>query len=257
MVDPISGAYTPPPVIRFKPDPGEPAVDVTASPRQTAYLVTAQEQRNETRLRNRAVLQGDEILYSRRTFHQTYQNGAVVYTGGLTTVVTRERRGNPLHEATVQRQGSGRQDTGVGAVQGEEESQHSSPMRQIATDATKQTEQELAQYKRELSIQRVRVDNRRERAEAQLEQAVQDGDILQTQWAQREVDGLERREDAIKREEVKVEQERLQQRLEEAQSEVNTALPKDLGPAARSPGGLYGEERDPDPAVGRRLDLFV
>jgi len=257
MVDPISSAYSPPQVIRFKPDPGEPAVDVTASPRQTAYLVTAQEQRNETRLRNRAILRGEEIIYSRRTFTQTYQDGAVVFTGGLTTVVSRPRQTNPVHRLSAQPQDPGPEGAGMGSLQRGETAEEGSPVRQAAIQATEKTQQDLAQVERELSTEQGRVENRKERAEAQLHQAAVDGDVLQMQSAARKLNELERREDAIQREERKVELEQIRLRREDGPGEVSSPAIGHHGPKAKIAGLLYSQDRVPNLSVGSQLDVLV
>lgn len=257
MVDPISSTSVAPRVIRFKPDPGEPAVDVTASPRQTAYLVTAQEQRNETRLRNRVISRGEDILYSYRTFDQTYQDGSVVYTGGLTTVVSREHQASPLRGSWTEPQEPGQENNEIGARRDDEESEKPSPAEQTAMQATEESERDLEEDKRELGIQRGRVENRKEHAEAQLEQAAEDRNALQVQVAERKVSELERREDAIEREERKVELERLQERLERTQDVIGSAVMKNLGTASKILGVPHGREPDSTPSVGRRLDLWV
>ncbi|HQO34659.1 MAG TPA: hypothetical protein PLG59_08365 [bacterium] len=131
MVDPISASYSPPPTIRFTPDPGEPAVDVTATPQQTALLVTAQEQRNETRLRTQALLRGEDVLYSHRTFTLGNRNGYPVYNAGLTTVVSRDRPANPIIEAVQEQDRENR----VAPEEGGEEAEETSPQDEIRAAA--------------------------------------------------------------------------------------------------------------------------
>jgi hypothetical protein len=255
MVDPISASSAPPQMIRFKPDPGEPAVDVTASPRQSAYLVTAQEQRNETRLRNRAILRGEQVLYSRRAFNQTYENGSVVYTGGLTTVVSRDRQASPLREAQASAQAPASKDEETKTGRAQEKAQEPSLAEQFAAQAAGESEQDLAANTRELSIRKGDLENRKERAEARAARAADEGDTLQMQAAQREVNELERRGETIDREKRKVELQRLEERHKEAREAIGDVLAKNPGAAANSPGPDRGQGATP--SVGRRLDLFI
>ena len=255
MVDPVSASIAPPHIIRFKPDPGEPAVDVTASPRQSAYLVTAQEQRNETRLRNRAILRGEQVLYSRRAFNQTYENGSVVYTGGLTTVVSRDRPVSPFRQAQASRQTPASEDEAAGAVRAEDEGRESSPAKRFAAEAAQESEQDLAADKRELSIRKGDLENRKERAETRAARAADQGDPLQLRAAQREAKELERRAEMIDREQRKVELQRMEARRREAREAVGDLPSANPSAATRSPGP--DGSRGTIPSVGRRLDLFV
>lgn len=257
MVDPIASAGSMPPIIRFKPDPGEPAVDVTASPRQTAYLVTAQEQRNETRLRNRAILRGEEVLYSHRAFSQTYQDGAVVYTGGLTTVVSRQRQANPIREwAGRLQEAAAQQNTPPDEPPGEQETDRLDD-RQASIASTKETEQDLAQKERELNLQHDQVELWKERTKADLKEAAEEGDAARMRSAERKVDELERREHAIEREERKVELERFRQRLEDAQQTISKALLDNAGQPAKIIGLLHDGRPTEQPPLGKRLDLLA
>ena len=77
------------PMMHYRPDPGEPAVRLSATPNQTAFLVVAQEERNEARLRTRALQNGDDILYTQKSFSLGVSGSGVVYNAGLTTVVSR------------------------------------------------------------------------------------------------------------------------------------------------------------------------
>ena len=251
MVDPISASYSPPPTIRFTPDPGEPAVDVTATPQQTALLVTAQEQRNETRLRTQALLRGEDVLYSHRTFTQGNRNGYPVYNAGLTTVVSRDRPDNPIIEAEQNRENR------VAQEENGEEAEETSPQNEIRAEAQGQSPQDLERDKLTLDVQQDRVENKKERTKRQIEQAMSEGNLTEALSAKRKVSELERKEERIDREKLKVEMDRLRKNLEGAQQTSGNAVLGNLGSAANLLGAQYGGGQGAVPSSGTRLDLFA
>jgi len=253
MVDPISASYSPPPTIRFTPDPGEPAVDVTATPRQTAFLVTAQEQRNETRLRTRALLRGEDVLYSHRTFTQGNRNGYPVYNAGLTTVVSRDRPANPIIEAEREQD----RDNRVAPERNTEKAEETSPQDKMRATAQGPNTQDIERDKRTLDIQQDRVENKKEQTERQLEQAMSEGDLIETLAAKRKVSELERKEERIDREKRKVELDRLRKNFESAQQTAGNAVSGNLGTVATLLGASYGGGQGSIPSSGTRLDLFA
>ena len=253
MVDPVSGVSVAHQFIRYRPDPGEPAVDVTASPRQSAYLVTAQEQRNETRLRNRAILRGEEVLYSHRTFTQGYQNGKAVYNGGLTTVVSRKRQTNPLIEAAAQN----RENNKVQATPDAQETAQPSSIKDLLTEATEKDDQDIERDRQELNVQQGHIENRKERAAVDLKQAAEDGDLIQAQFAKQKMNELDRRENAIEREDNKMALEQFQSRLKDAQKLMQDAIQENAGAASKVLGVLYGGQQQTAPSTGKRLDLLI
>ncbi len=255
MVGPISHTPTVPGVVRFQPDPGEPAVSVTATPRNTAYLVTAQEQRNETRLRGQALARGEDILYSNRTFTYGYADGSPIYSGGLTTVVSREGQGNPLAKPNAESLRDQRDEQGVEVDS--EEGQETGSLESL--NAQEQTDEaDLEEDRQDLRIQRERVTNRKEEAENEADRAARDADPLDLRTAERRISELDRREREIRREERKVELEQFEKRLEETQKTMLNAIEDNVGVAAGVLGVLYGEQQDSEPSsAGRRLDLMA
>ena len=56
------------PVLHYRLDPGEPGIRTSAPASQSALLVHAQEQRNETRLVRNAINRGEVVVDSSKTF---------------------------------------------------------------------------------------------------------------------------------------------------------------------------------------------
>ncbi len=253
MVGPIAHTPSIPDTIRFQPDPGEPAVSVTATPRNTAYLVTAQEQRNETRLRNQALARGEDVLYSYRTFTFGYSNNSPIYSGGLTTVVSRSGKDNSLLHPEIQPAAQQQDNQSVG-VASEEEEENTHP-ESIALQDTNKDEQDLQENRQDLRVQRARVTNQKERAENEANRAARQGDPVEYRQTQSEIRELDRRESEIRREERKVELQRFEKQLEETQQSLLHGIKENAGIAGRILGVRYGESQDSQSSPGRRFDL--
>jgi len=211
------------PQIHYRPDPGEPAVRLSAPPQQTAGLVTAQEQRNETRLRSRAIISGQDILYSKRTFTLSYGDGSPVYNAGLTTVVTRpDANGflpdNPLKPADAQGNGANGQE--------DDENQNAANGAQPAANpqqALQPTEDELNQTKQDLENDDARLARNLARAQLEQGQALQNGNSVQFEQAQRKQQDIERHLDENEKDKRKVDLEKMSVKMQDALDSANSS----------------------------------
>lgn len=247
----VSGpsAIGPPPVIRFRPDPGEPAARVAAPETQTAALVTAQEQRNETRLRNQALARGEDILFSNRTFNLALGNISPVYSGGLTTVVTRPDANGFAPDNAIAVPGQGERTTEA------EESQGGSPVEDEARavpenpeDATEPTEEELEREDQTLSNEESRIERNLTRAQLEQDRALEQADGVQFAQAQREETQLEREQEEVAQEQRDIELERLQRQLNNILETADDAIQGSLNAASGVLDVLFGLGREETPA---------
>lgn len=216
-------------LIRYRPDPGEPAARLKAPETQTALLVTSQEQRNETRLRAQAIARGDDVVFSNRTFTLGVGNYSPIYNGGLTTVSTRADANGfapdsvPVATATD------------GPSQTEDESVEEEARAVPAQEAAKPTEEELQQEQQNLDNEESRLERNLARAQLEQDQALQSADGVQYQQAERDQAQIEREQDDLDREKRQNELDQIDQRLQDSLDTATGAL---LGSANTASGVL-------------------
>ena len=221
------------PQIHYRPDPGEPAARLSAPPTQTALLVTAQEQRNETRLRSRAVVLGEDIIYSRITFDVGVGNSSPVYNAGLTTLVTRTGSDGVLPGQTspISSPAEEEQVPSTHEEEDEEENQAASELSETSSEQDRLSEQELDEEENELESEDTRLNRNLAIAFLKQEQALEDGDPVEFQQAQREASTLERELEELEKEEREIELERFARQLEEFQESTGEVLEDSLSTA--------------------------
>ncbi len=239
-------------LIQFRPDPGEPAARLKAPETQTALLVTAQEQRNETRLRAQAVARGDDIVFSNRSFTLGVGNLSPIFNGGLTTVTTRS---DP---------NGFRPDIQPTASSNETEPTEDEPVEQEARavpedpeEATQPSEEELQREELTLDNEESRLERNLTRAQVEQEEAIQSADPVQFQQAEREQAQLERDQQELDREKSQNELEQLEQRLENFLDDAGDAIQGSADAAAGVLDVLFGlsnqntlDTTAPVPALG-------
>ncbi|MEW6235954.1 MAG: hypothetical protein AB1656_11245 [Candidatus Omnitrophota bacterium] len=228
------------PQIHYRPDPGEPAVRLSAPPQQTAGLVTAQEQRNETRLRSRAIISGQDILYSKRTFTLSYGDGSPVYNAGLTTVVTRSDANgflpdNPLQSADAQGNGGNGQEDGenVDAANGVQPA--SNPQQ-----ALQPTEDELNQTKQDLENDDARLARNLARAQLEQGQAMQSGNPIQFEQAQRKQQEIARQLEENEKDKREVELDKMAVKMQDALDSAGADVEENGNTVAGMLDALFG-----------------
>ncbi len=263
-IDPI-GASSSSPVINFRPDPGEPAVRLAAPANQSALLVTAQEQRNETRLRSRAVVAGDQIIFSNRTFTPSVVGGDNAITAGLTTMVSRpganqpetgleqqpEGPPNPIDQAAedLQKTEEEGQDSGQGQT---------SPLEEAQNTPLNPDEDEIDADQQDVERERDTVENDLQEAERQESEAAQDGSALEVRQAQAEQARLELEDRELKREENQLEVEKQRQRQENLNQDLTSAIEGNLAAAMGPLAALFGtSEPKQNNARGSLVDLLA
>lgn len=257
-VDPIGMQGNDSPTIRFRPDPGEPAVRLSAPANQTAQLVTGQEQRNETRLRSRALVKGDEVIFSRRSFTPGVEGGDMAVTSGLTTVSFREGANRPDAEFAPPQDGPQRplppppaETPGAAnseAAAGEES--EASPLRETRGDPLASSDAQIARKEDDVDREKARVAIGVDRAEQREAEALRDGSVLEARQARAEKRRLE------------LEKRQLDRQKSSLQVEKQAQRGRDAAPNSASPGGpgsvagAYGAS-NPGAATtpGRALDL--
>lgn len=261
MVDGPGGisslAFQPQQQIKFRPDPGEPAVRLSAPPSQTAGLVSAQEQRNEVRLRTQALLKGDDILFTKRTFTLGLGPNSPVFNAGLTTVVSREDANgfapdtqigpvSSQEELRASQESESEEEEEDRAI-GEEEEGLSSLLQ-----ADEEDEEELESEETELQNEDQRLSRNLSLAQLEQQQALQTGNPVQIDETEREIKELERELEETEKEQKENEQKQLEIRLEEFQGETTDAIEGSLEAAFGLIGVLFGiggeEEDDSSPA---------
>ncbi|MBZ0258837.1 CCDC90 family protein [bacterium] len=218
-------------LIRYRPDPGEPAARLTAPETQTALLVTSQEQRNETRLRAQAIARGDDVVFSNRTFTLGVGNYSPIYNGGLTTVSTRSDANgfapDSVPVATATDEPSQTEDEPV------EEEARAVP--EDPQEAAEPTEEELQQEQQNLDNEESRLERNLTRAQLEQDQALQSADGVQYQQAERDQAQIEREQDDLDREKRQNELDQIDQRLQDSLDTATSAL---LGSANAASGVL-------------------
>ncbi len=250
------------PIINFRPDPGEPAVRLSAREPQTAGLVAGQELRNETRLRLRAIARGDDVLFTNRTFTLGLGQTSPVFQAGLTSVVTRSdpngaapnQRFAPTPAGGNQEAQQSEEGRQTGEAEETEEDNPLEPKSLLEGEATEKTEEELEQEERDLESEDSRLERNLAQARLQQERALELGNLNQLQRAQREEEELEREQDELDKELQQVELDRLEKQLEETLGATNQAITDNLEAAIGPLDVLFGlqvgqgNQKDREPA---------
>jgi hypothetical protein len=221
------------PVMHFKPDPGEPAVRLAATEAQSAGLVSTQEQRNETRLRMRAMAQGEDVLFTNRTFTLGVGDVSPTINGGLTTVVTRTDSNGFLPNSVYQPQAPSN-DEMQAADESEETQVGFDPLADSSTDlqnAAQPSEDELEEQEQDLESEDQRLERNITMARMEMDRAIQSGNPTQIEETRREEAKLEREMDDNEKEKRSVELERLQQKMDDFQQDADQVLEQNLAAA--------------------------
>ncbi|MDP8244959.1 MAG: hypothetical protein P9L94_12810 [Candidatus Hinthialibacter antarcticus] len=222
-------------LIQFRPDPGEPAARLKAPETQTALLVTAQEQRNETRLRSQAIARGDDIVFSNRTFTLGVGNLSPIYNGGLTTVSTRSDANgfapdNPPSASANE----------TSQTEDEPVEQDARAIPEDPEEAVQPSEEELQREEQSLDNDESRLERNLTRAQVEQEQAIQSADPVQFQQAQRDEAQLEREQETLDREKRRNELDQAEQRLQGFLEDASGALQDSANAAAGVLDVLFG-----------------
>lgn len=248
-------------VIRFQPDPGEPAVRLAAPANQSALLVTSQEQRNETRLRSQAVISGDQILFSNRTFTPSVVGGDQAITAGLTTIVTREGANQPNPEAAMAAQNDrSLTDRARDVLEGnsEEEDQRTPAQDALVKTADANQQNAIDRDADEVDRELDQVESDREEAESKESEAAAYGSPLEVQQSRAEQARLELEESQLEREKRQLDLERFGQRVQEANEDFASVLEGSLAAATGPLAALFGASDPGQQATrGQRLDLVA
>lgn len=271
-LDPINSPRGGSPDINFRPDPGEPAVRLSAPANQTALLVSAQELRNETRLRSRALANGDEVLFSNRTFTPGVEGGDSAIVAGLTSVTFREGANRPdiglqdqvtiSDEARDALVGNPLETEGAGE---DAENQTASPIEQAREEAEEDAdptapreEKDIAEDEDIVEREREGVQNDREEAEREEEDGQREGSPVAVQQARAEQARLDLEERELDRQERRLDVEKLASRLRELNEGIGTALTGNADAAAGPLAALYnGGNPATGPQRGGLLDLIA
>ncbi len=237
------------PVMHFKPDPGEPAIRLAATEAQSAGLVSTQEQRNETRLRMRAMAQGEDVLFTKRTFTLGVGDVSPTINGGLTTVVTRTDSNGFLPNSVYQPQTPSK-DYLEAAEESEEPEAEDDALSASSTDlqnATQPTEDELQEQEQDLESEDQRLERNITLARMEMDRAIQSGNPAQIEENRREEAKLEREMDDNEKEKRSVELERLQQKMDDFQQDADQVLQQNLAAATGVLSALFGGAEQPAP----------
>lgn len=250
-----SASFLPQQQIKFRPDPGEPAVRLSAPPSQTAGLVSSQEQRNETRLLLRALSKGDDVLYSKRTFTLGLTGSSPVYNAGLTTLVSREDPNGAAPDQVIgpvtsqdELRASQEEESKQEEAQQEEE-EETNPLNAAEENeeetspvlgAAEEDEEELESEETEIENEDQRVDRNLTIAQLEQQQALRSGDPVQVEQTEREIKQLEREAEEVEKEKKENEQKQTEIRLKELQGTANQAIEDTLNAALGIIGVLFG-----------------
>lgn len=242
--------YQPQQQINFRPDPGEPAVRLSAPPQQTAGLVSSQEQRNETRLLLRALTEGDDVLYSKRTFTLGLGGNSPVFSAGLTTLVSRDDPNGFAPDQTIGAVAS--QAELRGSLEADTESEEEEEANPLSSEeetsplfgAAEEDEDELESEETEIENEDQRVERNLSIAQLEQQQAVRNGDPVQAEQAERDLKRLEREAEEVDKEKKDNEQKQLELRLQELQGTANDAIEDTLEAALGVVGVLFGLGED-------------
>ena len=238
-------------LIQFRPDPGEPAARLKAPETQTALLVTAQEQRNETRLRAQAIARGDDIIFSNRSFTLGVGNLSPIYNGGLTTVTTRSDANGFAPDNPPAASANEARQTEADPVEEEARALPEDP-----EDAVQPSEEELQREEITLDNDQSRLERSLTRAQVEQEQAIQGSDPVQFQQAQRDQAQLEREQQQLEREKRQNELDQAEQQLQALLENAGGAVQDSANAAAGVLDVLFGfsnptasESSAPDPTL--------
>ncbi len=239
------------PVMHYRPDPGEPAVRLSAKEQQTAGLVTLQEQRNETRLRSRAMVRGEDVIYSNRTFSLGVGSVSPTYNGGLTTVVTRTD-GNGFLPNTVVQQSASDEKSADPTEEAENkentDAMASDPLTELQS-AVQPTPEELDEKKQDIESENKQIERNLLKAQLEMDRAYQNGNPLQAQQADRKQTDLERQKEENEKEKRDIVQKQAQQKGEETGSGIGQIGKENLTNASSLLEILFGKEQDPQQPV--------
>lgn len=229
------------PVIRYRPDPGEPAARLSAPQQHTAGLVTLQEQRNETRLISRAIARGDDVILSKRTFTLGLGDQSPVFEAGLTTVVTRSDPNGFLPDKMAPI--SFAAPAKAYEEQGEEENdgiQNSpfSPVNPLQEDEP--NVEEIQQKKQNLQNEDSRLQRNLDQARLKQEEALKKDDPSRLEQALREEDELEREAEEIEDERKEVELQEFEKQLASMQESTHDAILGNLSAAVGLLDVMFG-----------------
>jgi predicted ATP-dependent endonuclease of OLD family len=233
------------PILNYTPDPGEPAARLSAPQTQTASLVTSQELRNETRLRRQAVNNGEDIIYSNKSYDLTLGKMSPVYNAGLTTVVSRPDGNGFLPDiqaviTPVQQE----EDKPAQALQETENPDEDNPLPTHSMDAVQKelmpSEEELEEEKQELNNEDERLQRNLTQAAVEKDQALKTGNLFQFQSARREESLLERAQQQIDKQERQVEITKQEARLRDFQETSTHILSQNMDAAAGLLDVMFG-----------------
>lgn len=230
------------PVMHFRPDPGEPAARLSAKESQSAGLVTLQEQRNETRLRMRAMSQGEDIIFSQRTFSLGLGSNSPTVNGGLTTVVTKPDRNGFLPDTVYQPQApqSNQSNSSEETDETTPESQTAEGTSEDIQSAAQPSKEELDQKKTDVESENRQLERNLLRAQLEKDRAYQNGDAVQAQQADQKQADLERKIEDNEEEKKKVEQEQALEESKDFQQNTGQILSENVAAASSVLGVLLG-----------------
>lgn len=239
----LSSTYTPPDQVRFRPDPGEPAVNLSAKEHNTAVLVHAQEQRNETRLRAQALARGEDILYSNRTFTLGLGSLSPVFNSGLATVVSRVSDSNI--PAITPNQAAEDEQANEAAEEGDDTQEPALSLRNpLVTDD--EESQDIEREKQELDNEQARLERNLDIARLKQQQALQQGNPAQFEQARREEAELEREREEVDRDKREAELKEMELMLQEALEMSGGAIQQNANAAIGLLDALFGLDPEDD-----------
>jgi hypothetical protein len=248
-------AYQPQQQIQFRPDPGEPAVRLSAPPQQTAGLVSSQEQRNETRLLLRALTNGDDVIYSKRTFTLGLGGSSPVFNAGLTTLVSRDDPNGIAPDQTIGPVTSAEDLRASQEAEAEKSDEEEDDTRSLSTSeedssplgVTKEDEDDLESEETEIENDDQRVERNLSIAQLEQQQALRNGDPVQVEQTDRELKQLEREAEEVDKKKKENKQKQLEIRLKDLQGTTNDAIEETLNAALGVVGVLFGLGEDSNP----------
>ncbi len=229
-------------MVRFRPDPGEPAVRLAAPPEQTALLVASQEQRNETRLRSRAISRGEDVLYSNRTFTLGLGLSSPVYNGGLTTLVSRADSNGFLPDQVLA--GAGNNQARETDEAEEEEDDSAFSPQSLLKESDEPTEEELEQEEQELKNEDTRLSQNLARALMEQNRALENGDRVQLQQSRRKEQQLTREIENNEKEKREIELEKLEARMKDMHLSLGQAMEDNAAAAMGILDVMFGLDKE-------------
>ena len=210
------------PIINYKPDPGEPAVRLSAPENRSAYLVINQELRNQNRLRAEALEKGEDIIYSNVSFHVTTGKNGPVFNSGLTTVVSKSKaqKESATYTKPVQ-SGNGQ------SSESTNNTNQTNALTPNSLSQSKPAEKQLQQQKQKIDNEDARLERNLTEARLTKEQALTTGNPLQFQNAKQKENQIEQDKEDITKEKRKNDQEQAQIRMmvSNQQTDISPASP--------------------------------